>query len=562
MLDYSLVTGSSAYANPDESLSDLVMGARYSSYRNLDRFLEQTNDANIGLIVWPGGTLAETRDDRFGFEYEGLQSEAFNKPNLSEIMQTAIDQEAALSVILPTVRYVGDHETLVAELNGFLTELLSGDYGALPEKMIFEVGSEYYAHFSGDGTNSAAAEYGEIADIMIAQIAAALADPNINLVGADIDIAVQAGKTLIDDEAIRAELALENLQHADMIIHHRFAYRAEGVDRRIDELETILAAWEEDAGAEAPDLFVSAWNTITLPRNEVLNMFLDENPEMDAEDVDLEGRTTTTFEDYWQSILGEAAYGQEHAVYMLESFASYAEVGMDLSAVYGFDLIHSGRLSFKGADNQHYDFAGGEMMKMIYESVGGTHVLSTDQDYSREDPVTVYAFENDDKLVVFLAAGKDAPGEVDLQMEGLGETYLEVWGDQLTTEQLEDWHAVFGIPDNEEVDESNEAEGYKLGVREAADISQSDDGIMVTLDEDFGVVRLAFAKTEAGAEEIASWSEGNELDLEVPTVIPILPSIEILADTEEEHDFGDDLALVAEATSFGGGLLFLLLLLL
>ena len=88
-LDLSIESGTSAYANPQESLTDQLFGVRYTTYRGVDSFLDQIDDANIGVIVWPGGTLSETRDDRYGFEYDGLQNPAYDRPGLSEMMATA-----------------------------------------------------------------------------------------------------------------------------------------------------------------------------------------------------------------------------------------------------------------------------------------------------------------------------------------------------------------------------------------------------------------------------------------------------------------------------------------
>ena len=560
---FSLNTGISAYSNPDDPLSQLAFGARYSSYRNVDRFLEQTDDANLGLIVWPGGTLAETRDDRFGFDFDGLYNPDTGKPTLTEMMQIANDENAALSVVLPTARYADDPNSVVAELRAFLFDLLSGGLGPLPETLIFEIGSEYYGNFSDGPVDSAATQYGAIAEVMVSEIVLALGDPVINLVEADIEIAVQAGKTLEDDAAIRAELSTQTIQHTDMVIHHRFAYSAEGIDPRIVELDAILDSWAAAAESDPPDLFVSAWNTVTLTRAGVLQDYIAEEAaagrQITEEDVDLVGRTTTAFESYWQSRLDEVAYGQEHAAYILESFSSYAEAGMDAGAIYGVDLIHPGRISFKGDDQTHYDFAGAEMIKMIYESVGNTHVLSSGEDYSHDDPVTAYAFENEDKLVVFLASGAAAAGDVELQIDGIGDTYKGVWGDRLSSENLADWMTIFGVPDNPEVDEAAEAETYAVGVREAATVEQQDDAVTVALNEPFEVVRLAFAKTEAGAAEIASWSDGAELELELPGMLP--PNTDGDGDTDGDGSI-DDFAMVAEAASMGGGGIFLLLLLL
>ena len=67
-----LQTGTSAYAPSADPLTDLTFGARFTSYTDLGGFLDQINTLDIGLIVWPGGTLAETRTDLYGLEYDGL----------------------------------------------------------------------------------------------------------------------------------------------------------------------------------------------------------------------------------------------------------------------------------------------------------------------------------------------------------------------------------------------------------------------------------------------------------------------------------------------------------
>ncbi len=570
-LDLSVTTGASAYANPAEAVSDQLFGARYFSYRNIDRFLDQIEDANIGLIVWPGGTLAEDRDDRYGFDFDGLQNPANNKPALDEMMEIAIEKDASLSVILPTARYTNDLASLQADLSGFLAQLLAGDYGPLPDEMIFEVGSEYYANFSG-GAASKAAQYGAVADVMITEIAAALLDPAINLIGADIKIAAQAGKTLAEDVEIRDALSEFATDNVDTLIHHRFAYQPQGIDPRIAELHDILDAWGAETD-EDPDLFVSAWNTVTLTRNGVLNDYIEyqatQGVIVDAGDVDLDGRTTTEFETFWQDELDEVAYGQEHAAYILESFASYAEAGADAASLYGVDLIHPGRVSWQ-ENGVGYDFVGAEMLEMIYESVGGTYVLASDGDYDTNALATTYGFENEHKLILFIAAGETAPGEVCLTLDGFGDVYNQVWAERLTGEVPSDWKSIFGIPDNAGVDETPEGETYAIGVREAVTPDTSQGALTFSLETPHEVIRLAFAKTAAGAHEIAGWTDGQATDLSIlgedgiPPVLPDCLSPKGCHTQDDDAEAFDDVAMVADAVSSGAsiGLLFMLMLLL
>ena len=559
----AVATGSGAYANPGEALSDALFGARYISYNGIARFEAQVEDTNLGLIVWPGGTLAETRPDRYGFDFDGLQNPANNKPNLPEMMAIAVEKGAKLSVILPTVRYVGDPDSAASDVSAFMTDLLSGAYGPLPEELIFEIGSEYYAHLS-DGVTSAAKQYAEVADAMITEIASALTTPASNPSGLDVTIAVQSGKTLADDIDIRAELGAFAIDNVDMLIHHRFAYQPQGIDPRIAEYQAVLDAWQAETGEE-PELFVSAHNTVTVTRNGLLDDYIAWEATLgnsvDPSTVDLAGRTTTRFEDFWQDELDQIAYGQEHAAYILESFASYAELGADAASLYGIDLEHPGRVSWRESGTDHR-FIGADMLDMLYESLDGTHVLTSDGDYDTQAPATTYGFENEDKLVIFVAAGEIAPGEVALSLTGLGSTYSQVWAERLTASIDPDWMTTFGVADNPAVDESPEAETYAYGLRTALTPALEGGEVTFTLGSPHEVVRLAFAKTADGAAEIAGWSDGRATDLSGEALPPVLPGCGPLKDGMICLDYseGEDLDLnaLADAVGSGGGFALLL----
>jgi hypothetical protein len=108
----TFATGPTAYVPGVSPISDLALGARYVSFDNEARFLAQTADMNLGLIAWPGGALSELRTDRYGLEYDGLYADWTGKPGLAEMMQIARDNDAGLSVTLPTIRYVGREDVL------------------------------------------------------------------------------------------------------------------------------------------------------------------------------------------------------------------------------------------------------------------------------------------------------------------------------------------------------------------------------------------------------------------------------------------------------------------
>ena len=302
------------------------------------------------------------------------------------------------------------------------------------------------------------------------------------------------------------------------------------------------------AGGEDPGLFVSAWNVAQLTRQEALEDYLAENPGVDAEDIDLDGRTTAAFETYWQSKLGSYSYGAEHPGMILEGFSTYAQAGMEAGAAFGTDVIHPGRLSLRDEDGNDHVFSGGKMYEMLRESVVGTVPLEESDPYDPNAPGTLYGFEDDDKLVVFIASGEDALGDVELNIEGLGSTFIGVWADSLETEFDEDWQDTFGIPDTEGVDETPEGWTYATGVQNGLALGLTTDGVSLHLDAPHEVARLAFAKTEAGAQEIAGWSEGTELPLVMWEVLDESAGATLSAEATAEEDddsdgtlFGDDL---------------------
>ncbi|MEL7519490.1 MAG: hypothetical protein AAFN48_11125, partial [Pseudomonadota bacterium] len=221
MVHFDLDTAESAVAPSATEIDRLAFGARYVSYRNDERFEAQIDELDPGLIVWPGGDLAERRTDRYGFEYDDLYNDTIDRPGLSEMMALANAQDAALSIIVPTVRYLGREADLANDVSSFMAELLAGVFGALPKELILEVGSEYYAYFD-DVAETAEAQYAALADVAVTEIAVALGNPGINTLGADVTIGVQTGRTLAEDADIRDGLSDFALQNTEMLIHHRF----------------------------------------------------------------------------------------------------------------------------------------------------------------------------------------------------------------------------------------------------------------------------------------------------------------------------------------------------
>jgi hypothetical protein len=563
----SIETGRNAYA-PEAGIFDADhFGYNYTGFRAFSRFDNQLDGSPVGMITWPGGSLAENARDKFGLEYDGLWNGPASAGNLPELMAYARDNGATLAVVLPTLRYAGRDAAMRADIRNFMGDLLGGAYGPLPENMILEVGSEFYSTFKPQP--NPAQIYGGIADSMIREIQACLDDPTINALGSDLGIAIQGGRNLTEDAMLRGQLSDETFRSVDMVIHHRFVVMATGVDRSADEIGNILDAWESDseaAGGERPELFLGTHNVASFTRGEALGQYLkaleDQGPMTYDPAVDLAGRTDTAFETFYQNRLENYDYGAEHPRVLLEMMAEYGAEGMGAAGTYGSDMQHVARLTYTDVNGNPVKFIGQDMLDMLAESIKGTNLLETSLTNDAKDDIWVYGYENDDKLVVFLSASAKAPGKMALNIDGLGSSYHAVWGDSLTAEVPADWMTRFGIPDNPAVDETPESRSFALGVRTAVVPTIEDGQLTITLDDPHEVIRLSFAKTAAGAEEIAGFAQGPVVGLDGVSADPMLfdgaddfPRVDFQPmDEDILNDDPDDLDQMDESGFAGSGM--------
>lgn len=543
-------------------------GARYAAFRSDDRFFSQVEDFDGGLIIWPGGSMAERDIDRYGFEHMGLYNsdEYGNNPGLEEMMAYAVENDKALSVVLPSSRYVGDEASLRDDIHNFLLDLLDGQYGELPRKLIFEVGNEYYANYDGSSEVAKAAAYGEIANIYGEEIARI--DEMVGGLPESIEFSFQAGRDSEANQAIIDAMSDDALSVVDMVSHHRFSVQIEGVDKHIGELDISMDQWAdavEASGEEAPDLYLSAYNAGSLSRNEAVDQYIEslgaEGEGLSREDFDLDGRSDEDFEQFYQDLLDARPQGIEHAELILDMYSEYSGLGVDAAGVYGWDSVHGARSSLEGSDGQSYVFAGGAMQDMMAESLEGARVLDWYQNQenvsndSNEDAVSFYGFESEDKLIMFISSPdvSGEPFEIRFNLSDLGINLEHVWGEQLLSEAPENWNELFGIPELENIDQSAEADSFGVGVRSAFE-PRIEDGQLVLQVEQDQIIRLSFAKNEAGYEEISGWHEGEgsvifDEDLIDPaSEDPILPIIDMI-DDEDMMDDDDPEHEIHEADS-------------
>ncbi|MCI5038434.1 MAG: hypothetical protein MRY81_02005 [Donghicola eburneus] len=532
-------------------------GARYVSFRSFGQFDDALSQTDLGMVVWPGGTMAEKNPERFGFEHDGLYNSAAlgNKPGIDEMMEYCVDKGLGLTVVLPTARYSDDHDLLREHLGSFLDDLYSGAHGELPDTLIFEVGNEYYAVFDGADELEKSANYAEIVNVYSEVVLEKEAEyPEV---AGKVDWNVQLGRSVEYTEEILENLTDDSIIMADAVVHHRFAITLSASESSVDDVAASLDAWEEEAnalGLDRPSLSLSAYNTASLSRVEAAHSFLstEEGSKFDFDDLDLDGRSNLAFEKHYQEMLDYRPYGLEQGEHLLQMFSEYQALGTSSAGVYGWDLTHAGRSSYVGTDDDTYVFTAGSMQDMMAESLEDTKVLDwyQDNDLKSDSAVTTFGFDSEDKLVMFIVAPSKFEGDVftaDIALDGLGEI-KEVWGQSLRSETPDNWKDLFDVPNLPGVNQTPEAETYALGIRENFAPEVKNGAIELDFTQPAQIIRLTFARTEEGADAIDAWHKGTSTELDgtdsdgtEATFIfreDPLPKIEI--DEAEENDDQDD----------------------
>lgn len=556
-------TGSDAFVGPEAGIDSNLFGYRFTGFRSLDRFDAQTAGDPAGLISWPGGYLVEDRTDLYGLEYvdNGLANPDSGFPSIADVMEYAVRNNHGLAVTLPTMHWHEDIPGYRVQVQEFMHNLVSGVYGPLPNTLIIEVGSEFYGHAAhlGHTVDEMAPSYGEMANALIEEVRAAENDPTVNVLGADIQIAVQAGRHDADEDAIIAELTNESLAEIDLIINARMPINFGGVDRDMPDYDSLTQEWTDAitaAGGDAPHIFLTSFNTASPTRTEAMNAYVATNAEngvvIDPNSIDTTNRTDAEFEQFWQDRIERFDLGFDQPRMLMELFAEYHEAGMIAGTAFGADQLHPGRLSFADVDRQPVSFIGMDFLNFLYESVDETRMLDISVTNTASTPNPVYAFEGDTHTTIFVMGGR-TPGEVELNIEGLSQEYTRAYVDTLTPEVPADWMERFAVPDNPDVDETPESETFAEGVLGTQAPEFRNGNMVVHVEEPGQVIRIVLARSDDGEAAVEDWVVDPEMSADLAAVFPDDP------DPDPEDPSDED-----EVTSSGGdggiGMIFFLLL--
>lgn len=520
--------------NPTQIVTDEHFGGIYTGYRNFGRYDTAAEEIGLTTIRWPGGAAAENAS-WFGLEFENLVDPNRNKEGLREMAARAIEDGLPLNIILPTNEYAGDAARFKTDLRALLERMDDGTLGPKPPEITFEIGNEYYAasNFKNDP-----GAYGEIVSAT-AQVFREFKEDNPNSFNdIDINLAAQIGKEIDENDAILSSLSPDDIAQIDTLIFHRFAWGMDDARAREERVETSLAAWIEAGIDPDYEAYMSGWNVASWTRNEALNKYEDEMALVFGENVDrtlinLDARNHVGFETFWQTGqvtsqggvvvatkwgLANRDYGLAQAAAMIELFKMGLDLGVDAAAIYGVDTPYAAHLSWGGEV-----FVGGAMMSMLSESLVGTWTIETNAANQRDGEINLHAFEDDDRVVLYLSADAFEAGvtslEAQLDLSALGYDFTGLSARSLTSELDENWMETFGIVDNAAIDETPEGALYATGVIAEADVGFEHDTISFEFTQSYEVIEVILTKSASltlvgtsQADELTGGLEDDVLD--------------------------------------------------
>lgn len=381
-------------------------GAVYTTFHGLSAFDAQREALGVSDVRWPGGRRGETTRDVNDVDGDGDRTEYLYdlahddvllvpKKGLSDLFSYAQGEGAEVTLFLPSLRYLGRPGDAARDARAFAERLSNGDFGDVP-KLTIELGSETL-----NGSQARAAAYGAVANAQMGALRSAL-DESL-----DVDIAVQIGRSAAEDRTIRSAFTRENLAEIDALVAHHLPINIRNHNRTLDDGQSRFSRTSEfasdwEAGVRAAggpgdlDLLITAWTVGPSSR-------------------------TSLSELAWQDI------GARQGRTTLDTFAQLIGAGADAMHVWGVDARSNPNAFSQPSEGGVALTHGGAVFAMMAESLPG---MSLHEGYQQpwtatgapEEPVWVYAFEDADKYILFVAANEiEAPETIVLRLSSVDE---------------------------------------------------------------------------------------------------------------------------------------------
>lgn len=385
-------------------------------------FASAVSDLGLSLIRWPGGTLAENSHvvgntiilgdhpdypPAYDLSYpEVLHPDvlvAMNDGNarmsLSQVLALAIAQDTAFSMILPSEGFADDRSRAYRETAAFLDRMfVTGDFngGALPERIIFDIGNENYDVGS----------YGNTVPWMLLAIREFReAHP-----GVEFEVALQA---MPDGDRTAEMIAIIN----DPLHGPAFADILAEVD--IVRMHKLNQSLTNIAGIE--DQSPSYW-AISQLTDAVHEAQLSRDGSVSEVDLYFSAWTVNS-NDVERSLVS----GLPAATALLSMMTGMIELGTDYAAAWGITTMGAGTTTLTyisgGEVGETVLTPAAQLLSEMSGLIDGMALVQTDTlDAQRGLPFHQFAFAGDGQMVIYLAAGDLPEGGAtySVDLEGFG----------------------------------------------------------------------------------------------------------------------------------------------
>ncbi len=329
----------------------------------------------------------------------------------------AVASGSSFALVLPEFQYLkvpvdsvtgetfipDDHvkfDEIVTDVTAFLTKLYNEDYGPVPADFTLEIGNENYfgwnkGMFTAD-TADGDKDYDSYSAYSMAVLTAVKEYREANS-DHDFHVAIQsAGPAWI--ASLNADFADAEIDGVSGDYTDLFAQvdtinipTGLGLDSVLDDVANVEDHWDLTA---LPDLLEIISNA--------------SGPDFDPSDVRVNLPA-------WSSELidnGSPAGSAAGAATVLSLFSGLAELGIDTASNWGigaWDGYGTQLTSIRDDGSIEYS-AAAVALQMMAQSLPGTYQLATNEmDAERDDTLGVYAYENEDTVVIFAAdLGNDA----------------------------------------------------------------------------------------------------------------------------------------------------------
>lgn len=388
--------------------------AEYLSY-----FADHLDQASLGLIRWPGGTMAENgtvldnggvslleisgRPAAYDLTYPELLHPALLKnidgtpsgrPSLSDMLSLAVQEQATFSMILPTERYVNTPAKAYDDVAAFLKRLFvdrAFNDGILPNHVVLDIGNEHYVPET----------YGPIAAMMLA----AVRDFRAENVSIQFDVALQAMQTGSESINLVSEISNPDWgpEYANLLSEVA-ALRIHSLNHGLESISQI-----EDRSA-------TYWSLRRMIEGIEKAREAHGGP---STDVGLYVSAFTTNSDDIQQGLSA---GLPSAGAMLSLFTGLLELGADQAAAWGIakNAASETAMSFVASDGSVKLTPAGTLYSLMASSIVGTQLLYTpSMDSGRQEQYNLYAFRSDNASVFYICANDLVDGRLDVALEML-----------------------------------------------------------------------------------------------------------------------------------------------